>query len=178
MPTVRIHIPNPAALDGETPINFATVNTTVNVEEQVTEYFLTNLDSFGYFDPGSVFGNESADMMLQHFLYSSDSGVQVGQGCGLVPPNWLFNGGGAAGGFAIRPLWIAGVGGSFDGSGGVIPEGSCLPIPVDHALAFISAGADGPYLIQMTFQPVPKTDQDWDLPVSPDQIAVGPQPPE
>lgn len=177
MPTVRIHLPNTAALDGETPINFDTVNTSVNQEEQLTEYFLTNLDSFGFFDPGSVFGNQSADMMITHFLLSSAVGPQPGQGVGWAPPNWLANGGIAGGAFARRPVWIATLAGFTTASGGVLAEGSCLPIPVDHALSFQSQTDDGPWLIQMTFNPVPRTDQDWDVPLSPDDIVVGPRPP-
>jgi hypothetical protein len=178
MPTVRIHIPGSQALDGETPINFDTVNTSVNEQEQLTEYFLTNLDSFGYFDPGSVFGNQSADMMLTHFLLSAATGVQKGQVVFWVPPNWLTVGGGASGSpFAVRPVWGAPLGSFTASTGGVISEGSCLPIPVDHALSFRSLTDDGPWLIQMTFQPVPRTDQDWDVPLSPDDI-VFTRPPE
>jgi hypothetical protein len=173
MPTVRIYIPNDAALDGVTPINFATAQTAVNQAEQVTEYFLTSLDNFGYFDPGSVFGNQSADMMLTHFLFSCQAGIQTKQIINIVPPNFLLDG--AYGGipFAARPLWASGLGTEFDSSGGVVAEGNCLPIPVDHKLSFLTGDVYGPYLIQMTFSPVPKTDQDWDVPVTPDDAFVG-----
>lgn len=157
MPTVRINIPNAAALDGKSVIPASAVRTD-NKALQLVEFTLSVVDTFGFFDPGSVFGNQSADMMLTHFLLSSDTPLSNGSGLYITPPEWQLQGAPLA---ARRPVFIQGTGLSFDDSEGVMGEGTCLPIPVAHNLSFNTEGsADGPYVIQMSFSPLPKIDQD------------------
>ena len=172
MPTVRINIPAVTALDGISAIKPSAVRTD-NKELQLIEFTLGLGDKFGFFDPGSVFGQQSADLMLTHFLLSSEDVLPDGSYLSMSPPLWQVNG---ASFFALRPIFVKGSGLAFDSSEGVMGEGTCLPIPVGHNLSFNTAEVDvGPYVIQMTFHPMPKIDQDCARPPTLAEIVQPPR---
>ncbi len=170
MPTVRINLEAPLALDGFSPIPANAIRTD-NKEEQLVEITMAGIEPFGFFDPGQIFGQQSADLMLTHFVLSSEVALNKGSAVYVSPPNWLTTGQSL---FALRPMFVQGISLDFSDGEGVMPEGSCLPIPVDHQLSFNTFGQDaGPYMIQMTFNPLPKIDQDWSLPPTLAEIIAG-----
>jgi hypothetical protein len=154
--TIRIQVPDTAALDGSTPLPAdAKARLFSNKTLGLNQIDLLPGERFGEFDPGelAILGQPASSYVLRHLsvvslaalTHDDDSYVAV-----RSPPRP----GGGSGLRIIQPL-----GPTLDTVGqgtGIITEGNRIPIPTGHKLIFntIADGAvPGPHIIQITLDP-------------------------
>lgn len=161
MLTIRINVGDTGPLDGSTPLppnSDQAVRPSVNNALQIYELDLPNGQPFGLFDPGELgLLGKSGSYLLRHctvWSIAAQKTVPHNSGCKVevVSPE-------GPGGFTNRRTIIdLGASGLSLGSG-IVPEGSGIPIPVGHKIAFdtladeLIVDTPGPHLVQMTFMP-------------------------
>ena len=149
---IRINVPNRQALDASTRIP-DNIRPREN-DEGIQIIDLGPADRFGLFDPGRFVAGQSASFVVKHLTVVQDPSVPLGPGdlVGIVGPGL---------GSPVTParrvlLDFAGFAAGAGETTGIISEGLCTPMPVDHLMFFRSAGDNGPFLIQLSLEPVRK----------------------
>jgi len=160
MLTIRINVADTSPLDGGSPLppNAKDLVRSTGSPLQIYELDLPAGTPFGIFDPGELgLLGKSGSYLLRHCtVYSRTlAGLSphlTGSRVAVVSPP-------GPGGFTnSRTIIDLGPAGFGVGSG-VVPEGSGIPIPVGHKIAFVTAAdaaatpTPGPHLVQMTFTP-------------------------
>ncbi len=173
---IRINVPNPQGLDSASriPDNVRAVENA----EGIRVVNLGPADRFGLFDPGRFVAGQSGSFIIKHLTIVQDPSVPLGAGdlFGIVGPGF-----GTAVTPARRVLLDFGAFPVDAGeTTGIVSEGLCTPVPVDHHLFFRSAGDNGPFLVQLSIEPVrkllqtcaePRVDGGGDNPTFPDPSA-------
>lgn len=151
--TIIINVPGIAPLDGVTPLP-PRFSTRYDDRLGATVIELTPGDLFGVLEPSRIVGGVSAAHWIKHLAVLSQGGRHVGASfVGVRPP--IVDGFTPSPFVPLRYIEFA----SSEGlATGVISEGLCTPLPIDHALVFntVDDGAEpGPHRIQITLELVP-----------------------
>ncbi len=183
--TIRIQVPDTAALDGSTPLPAdAKSRLFSNKTLGLNQIDLLPGERFGEFDPGelAILGQPAGSYVLRHLAVVSLAGLVHTAGSYVAvrsPPR-------PGGGSVLRIIQPLGPILDTVGRGtGIIPEGNRIPVPTGHRLIFNTVAdgvAPGPHIIQITLDPARISDAPQPprvagiptpLPPAPAQLAAG-----
>jgi len=155
---VRILVNSVNPLDGATPIDFTTA---VVSNDPITGEIVVNIpaDDFGLFDPGSVLPGQTKSVHITHLAVQSKGGVyQAGDSVELAGPQGGPVGAPVLTGRPTRSILDLSSGPGIANASGLVPEGLCVPVPVDHVLLFdgVAGAVAGPHTILISMDPVPR----------------------
>lgn len=155
---IRILVNSVNPLDGATPIDFTTA---VVTDDPVTGEKVVNLPAqdFGLFDPGSVLPGQTKSLHITHLAVQSKGGAyQAGDSVLIAGPQ-----GGPVGAPVLtarptRTILDLSSGPGIVNDSGLVPEGLCVPCPVDHVLLFngVVGAVAGPHTILVSLDPTPR----------------------